>query len=252
MGNNRKLPFGYLMELGEVTIHEEEAECVRWIFQVYLEGVSFKSLAASLQGKAVPYEEDRPWNKNMVARILADSRYIGEKEYPVIIPKAQFDAAQTRRSERIASPSIKPTQKELRRLCGGTPPAFVEGQVLSILDHMIKDPECINWPGESQLESPQVRRMRSELDEILHSPPVDRKIAKELAFQLAAIAMDSIGPEENETHRLRRLFANRLPMEELDGQLLRESVQKIEVKVKDKEVTVYLKNGQQMRGGITE
>lgn len=250
MGNNRKLPFGYLMELGEVTIHEEEAECVRWIFQMYLEGVSFKSLAASLQGKAVPYEEDRPWNKNMVARILADSRYIGDKEYPVIIPKAQFDAAQTRRSERIASPSINSTQKELRRLCGCTPPAFVERQVLSVLNHMIKDQKCITWPGESQPETPQVHRMRSELDEILHSPPVDRKIAKELAFRLAAIAMDSIDPGEYETQRLRHLLENRLPMEELDGQLLRESVQKIEVK--GKEVTVYLKNGQQMRGGITE
>lgn len=250
MGNNRKLPFGYLMELGEVTIHEEEAECVKWIFQVYLEGVSFKSLAASLQGKAMPYEEDRPWNKNMVARILADSRYIGEKEYPVIIPKAQFDAAQTRRSERIASPSINPTQKELRRLCGGTPPAFVEGQVLSVLNRMIKDQECITCPSESQPETPQVRRMRSELDEILHSPPVDREIAKELAFQLAVIAIDSIAPEKYETQRLRYLLENRLPMEELDGQLLRESVQKIEVK--GKEVTVYLKNGQQMRGGTTE
>ena len=31
MGSNRKRPFGYKMELGEIVLHPAEAEAVRWI-----------------------------------------------------------------------------------------------------------------------------------------------------------------------------------------------------------------------------
>ena len=40
MAGNRKLPFGYRMERGEVTEHPIEAEAVREIFQRYLAGAS--------------------------------------------------------------------------------------------------------------------------------------------------------------------------------------------------------------------
>lgn len=48
MASNRKLPFGYRMELGEIQLHPREAEAVRWIFQQYLAGVSYSALAGSL------------------------------------------------------------------------------------------------------------------------------------------------------------------------------------------------------------
>ncbi|MFR6693944.1 MAG: recombinase family protein [Dysosmobacter sp.] len=44
-----------------------------------------------------PTMMDKPWNKNMVARILEDDRYIGEKVIPALIPTEQFHAAQERR-----------------------------------------------------------------------------------------------------------------------------------------------------------
>ena len=36
MAGNRKLPFGYQMELGEVVTHPQEAEVVRDIFRQYI------------------------------------------------------------------------------------------------------------------------------------------------------------------------------------------------------------------------
>ena len=32
---NRRLPFGYRMEMGKLTLHEQEAEVVRWVFGQY-------------------------------------------------------------------------------------------------------------------------------------------------------------------------------------------------------------------------
>ena len=92
---NRKQPFGYKMEFGEIVPQPQEAETVRSIYLQYLAGASFKQLAERLQTEDVPYDGDKPWNKNMVARILEDDRYIGEKHFPVLIPTEQFHAAKT-------------------------------------------------------------------------------------------------------------------------------------------------------------
>ena len=69
---NRKQPFGYRMTLGEITIQPEEAETVRSIYLQYIAGASFKQLAEQLQAEDVLYDEDKSWNKNMVA---APARY---------------------------------------------------------------------------------------------------------------------------------------------------------------------------------
>ena len=99
---NRKQPFGYRMTLGEITILPEEAETVRSIYLQYIAGASFKQLAEQLQAEDVLYDEDKSWNKNMVARILEDDRYIGKKEFPALITAEQFDAAQKRRKEMLS------------------------------------------------------------------------------------------------------------------------------------------------------
>ena len=100
MGSNRKRPFGYRMELGETVLHPAEAEAVRWIYDSYLAGASYNALVDKLRERGIPYDGDKPWNKNMAARILADCRYTGEGGFPSIIPKGQFQMVQVRRQER--------------------------------------------------------------------------------------------------------------------------------------------------------
>lgn len=84
----RKLPYGYKMEMGETRIHEEEAGYVKLIFQDYLSGTSFKAIALWLTEHSVPFDGTKPWNKNMVARLLEDERYTGKKGFPAIIQTA--------------------------------------------------------------------------------------------------------------------------------------------------------------------
>ena len=74
------------MEFGEIVPQPQEAETIRSIYLQYLAGASFKQLTEQLQAEDVPYDVDKPWNKNMVARILEDDRYIGEKYFPALIP----------------------------------------------------------------------------------------------------------------------------------------------------------------------
>ncbi|MBM6887506.1 recombinase family protein [Pseudoflavonifractor phocaeensis] len=247
MGSNRKRPFGYKMEFGEIVLHPAEAETVRWIYDHYLAGDSYSALVDKLRERCVPYDGDKPWNKNMAARILADRRYTGEAGFPQIIPEHQFSMAQVRRQERATPCKKTPAQKELRKLCGSSPPAWVERQVLGLLNRLIRHPELITCPALGTEPPPEAKKLRRESDELLHRPPVDEEPAKRLAFWLASLQLDAIGPEEYETLRLHRLFQNRQPMMELDQELLHESVRRITVS--NGTVTVLLKNNQTLEGG---
>ena len=247
MGSNRKWPFGYKMEFGEIVLHPAEAETVRWIYDSYLAGASYNALVDKLQERGIPYDGEKPWNKNMAARILADRRYTGEGGFPSIIPEGQFHMVQAQRQERTTPCQKSPAQKELRKLCGGSPPTWVERQVLGLLNRLIQRPELIACPVPEAKPLSEVDKLRRELDELLHCPPVDETRARRLAFRLAALQLNAIGPEEYETLRLRRLFQNRRPMMELEQELLHESVRRITVS--NGTVTILLKNNQTLEGG---
>lgn len=239
---NRKLPFGYQMRFGDVIPHPDEAEAVQKIYQNYLAGASFRQIAEGLQAQGIPYDEDKPWNKNMVARILENERYTGIDPFPVLIPAELFRAVQNRRIQTAPERTQTPAQKELRKLCGSVPPKYVEQQALGILNRLIHDPQLITYTpkdnGRILIEQRQV------LEELLRSPPVDEEQARKLALDYAGAALDSIGPEEYETERLRKLFTGKQPLAELDAELLRQSVRQITYT--GKEGKILLKNNQWM------
>ena len=92
MGTKRKLPFGYKMESGRVVIDSVEKSWVLHLFSRYNMGVSIRELTEFMNNTAVPYDPGKPWNKNMVARILADTRYLGDSGFPVLISGTLPDA----------------------------------------------------------------------------------------------------------------------------------------------------------------
>lgn len=246
MANNRKLPFGYRMEFGEHIPHPAEAETVRWIYRSYLAGASYNALTAQLQEQGVPYDEGKRWNKNMVARILEDKRYIGTDRYPAILPEEQFRSAQERRADRAVPVRKTPAQMELRRLCGGSPPAWVERQVLALLNQLIQVPPNIVHEQKKERNAAEALTLRRELEEALHTPPVDEERARAMALHLAECRLNSIGPEEYETERLRRIFQAHPPMRELEQDLLRKCVRRITYA--GGAVQVQLKNNQTVKG----
>ena len=119
--------------------------------------------------------------------------------------------------------------------------------MLGLLNRLLQHPDLITCPVLEGEPPPEAKKLRRELDELLHRPPVDEEQAKRLAFQLAFLQLDAIGPEKYETLRLRRLFQGRAPMAELEQELLHESARRITVS--NGTVTVLLKNNQTLEGG---
>ncbi|WP_300754791.1 recombinase family protein [uncultured Oscillibacter sp.] len=247
MAGNRKLPFGYRMERGEVTENPAEAEAVREIFHRYLAGASYTALVEHLRDAGPAYDGDKPWNKNMVARILENAKYTGNRGFPAVIPAEAFHKAQEQKKTR-ATPSAKTSaQKELRRLCGGNPPKYVEGQVLGVLNRLMADPTLISVSAPENEEAAQIQALRRKLAELLKEAPVDEDAARRTALDLAAKQLDAIGSEEYETEHLRRVFGRAASLESLDAALLHGSVQKITIR--NRRAIVQLKNGQIIKGG---
>ena len=208
---NRKQPFGYKMEFGEIVPQPQEAETIRSIYLQYLAGASFKQLTEQLQAEDVPYD-------------------------------VQFHAAQERRKEMRPEYKQTPAQKELRKLCGGIVPDSVARRVLKILNQVVDDPQLIKIESSGVPTTEDIRQRRLELDKLLQTPPVDEEIARQKAMELAVLTLVSVEMEEYEARRLRSIFGKQAKMRELDANLLRQNVRKITYG--SKTVKVLLKNNQ--------
>ena len=87
----RHIPYGYRIEKGTPVIVPEEAEIVSRIFHRYDDGETLLAVADSLTEQQIDYYEGkRQWNKNMIARILENRKYIGEETYPPIVSRQLF------------------------------------------------------------------------------------------------------------------------------------------------------------------
>ena len=115
---NRKQPFGYRVVMGEIALHPQESKLVEYIFQQYLVGATYNTLVEELREQSIPYDEGKLWNKNMVARILEDSRYTGERGYPPVIDREALEKALEKRSAKQTAAPKTDTQKLLRRFSG--------------------------------------------------------------------------------------------------------------------------------------
>lgn len=91
MLKNRNIPFGYCVLNGKYSVNKNEAKAVQKIFTEYIGGKSLKVIAAEMQ---IPYNTTKTaWNKNMVCRIIENSKYTGENGYPKIISEDEFTQA---------------------------------------------------------------------------------------------------------------------------------------------------------------
>lgn len=95
----RTILYGYKVVNGKNTILDYEAAVVNEIFTDYINGKSLKAIASKLTEKEIAYHLDKTvWSKNLVSRIIANPKYIGEDGYPAIISQSVFDLANKRKS----------------------------------------------------------------------------------------------------------------------------------------------------------
>lgn len=185
---NRKLPFGYCLQSGQVRKEEQEAETVRLIFRRYAEGASYEKLANELNGLGCPYAPGRPWNKNMVARILRDRRYLGSQEHPQIITPDAFHYTQTARPDvtgTVEFPEIKHIrvlaqcarcQEPMRRVrknywhcpsCMVRPSKIEDESLILCVEHLLRrlqeHPEFISPAPTAERENEAVQALQESL-----------------------------------------------------------------------------------------
>ncbi len=248
MGTNRKQPFGYKMEQGRVMIDTGEASWVKHLFKQYNLGVSIRSLTNEMRNSAVSYDGGKPWNINMVARILADERYIGQGGYPAIVDGDTFHAAMEKKSKKAPAVQKNEAQKLLRRKCDSKITPHMEHEVLHFLNTLAENPERIMMPKPFDAPNQRLDKLKSELDEILARLPVDEIQAREKVMEIAAAMYEAIDPREYETRRLRKVFETEMPREELDATLIEQTIAAILVDGNGR-VKIKLKNDQIIERG---
>ena len=247
MADNRTLPFGYRMELGNIVVHPKEAEVVQYIFQQYASGASYNELLNVLRKQDVPYDQGRIWNKNMVARILKNEKYLGTQGWPMIVTQELFERVSAKRACKVTLPHRTEAQKVLRKLIDAGTADSIEQQVLCLLNRLAADPQQIRMPNVPPPDMSQVSRLQTELEQGMAQQSVDEDAVKQIIIDLACAQYETLGNQEYETERLQRLFAQQVPMQELDAELLRSSVTAI--KICSYQLQVCLKNGQIVKGG---
>lgn len=243
MGTNRTQPFGYRMELGKVVIDPDEAKWVVYIYEQYILGESFKSLSDTLFGTGIHYDGDKPWNKNMVARILQDRRYTGEGRYLPIIDTCIFQQVDQKRNKKVVGSKVTKAQKILKRKSGGRITPHLEHEVLYLLNGLAGKPEQIELPEEPVKGSIGAETLQAELEVLLGMLPVDETQARQKLMETTVAMYEAIDQREYETHRLKRIFGAEQVRTELDGTLLEQTVTAVTVDGLGK-VRIRLKNDQ--------
>ena len=263
MSKNRKIPFGYGMKNGEIIVIPSESNIVRQIFKSYISGKSLLAIANELQSKDVPYDpdDDRPWNKNMVKRILENEKYLGCDNCPAIVQRDVFQKALALKSEKTSYTCCIPKEiqavrsltycaecgKRLTRTGGNIRAAYwickncskydrkLSDKILSetitdILSRAIDDPYIIEDHGKMSSYSPssEVLCKKREIEHMIDSNADCERIKAEI-FALAQLKYDccTYRDAQTKTKDLQQILAGRERSKVSDIDLLNSCVSRI-------------------------
>ncbi len=237
----RRQPFGYQICGGRISVNSSEADIVKYIFRAYIGGASFNDIKSNLLNRPVAYDVDKAWNKNMIARILGDRRYVGTNVYPPILPRKEFEVAESIRTSKVQTDTRTEAQRLLYKLSDKRPAVRTEADVRGIINALIHDPSLIK-EQETVPDATETLELQQEFDDLLLVQPIDEVKAKRLIFQMASAQYSAIDNSEYETARLQKMVSKCKTLTELDADLLAKIVDK--VIVNRISTQVILKNGQ--------
>lgn len=237
----RRQPFGYQICGGRISVNSSEADIVKYIFRAYIGGASFNDIKSNLLNRPVAYDVDKAWNKNMIARILGDRRYVGTNVYPPILPRKEFEVAESIRTSKVQTDTRTEAQRLLYKLSDKRPAVRTEADVRGIINALIHDPSLIK-EQETVPDATETLELQQEFDDLLLVQPIDEVKAKRLILQMASAQYSAIDNSEYETARLQKMVSKCKTLTELDADLLAKIVDK--VIVNRISTQVILKNGQ--------
>lgn len=262
---NRKLPFGYCMRGGQICVAGEEAEVIQIIFASYGAGNSYETLAEWLNDRGIPYSPEKKWNKNAVARILQDVRYLGDAIHPPIIAAEVFRGRKPTVSGRLNLPQIKDIRVLAHcAMCGNTvrrermdtwrcphcmtsavkitDKQFIDS-VAGLLQDLWIHPNTVVVPPIDEIEDGGISTAKSDFTQELERTEFNESTSKAKAISLASARFDALGSEDYETMRIQYILARTEQSDGLDTALLRQITSAILIDPAGS-VSLKLKNGQ--------
>jgi len=265
MKKNRTIPFGYMMQSGEILPKSTESKAVQEIFNAYLNGSSLLAIANLMSSQGVSYNGvSSAWNKNMVKRILENEKYLGRNGYPALVDEDTFRRANMRK--KIKSTTVAEISEELKairsltycaecghrisRIGGNTrsekwdclnpecarfshriTDQMLIGVVLNVLNIVIANPNLINADTEISSYTPsiEVTRQQNEVSRLMDTHNVDFEIAKEEIFRLAELKYDccTYSDKPQKTTQLKDILEGCKQLNTLDIGLLKSCVSRI-------------------------
>lgn len=246
MAEIRKQPYGYKIEFGKIVVDSVEAEYLKRIFQMYRGGASLSAIAKALNTDNVAYDTGRQWNKNNVARVLENKRYVGVNNYPAIISRELFSEVMKIREGKQPSQRDARTDKVLCCLIGNSNDQMLKEKIVNVLNNLVWQPCLVTPSAMKRRKAREEANLRQEWKETLDHNPIDESRAVEIAYKLIACRYGCIGDQDYETERIRRCLSRSQPSEELNIELLKSIV--AEVEKKGQEASLLLKNGQRIEG----
>ena len=273
---NRTIPFGYQYENGALAINPPEAHIVQNVFTQYLLGEPLSKIAARLTAKLVEYLPGCcQWNKARVKRILDNTKYIGNGEYPPIIKEKDFQMAhQKKDSANTNRQSVDEDIKLFKGLvhchhCGGPMVRRMDSRMghpvtwkcpqcgyffplpdeefkrrVFLLQKKLADKPLLAEKEEDEIQvtSMEARRLTNEIFRKLDSGNFSEDELVNLALQCAAKNYEAISSARHITERLTATLLHAGPLSAFDRELFQRTVSEIHLTRKG-EILLKLQNG---------
>ena len=265
MKKNRNIPFGYIMQKGEIIAEPTESQAVKDIFKLYLDGKSMSEIARQMSISQISYNGITfDWNKNMVKRILENEKYLGKDGYPVLIDNETFNHANARKKSKATSVNeiseelkiirsltyCKECGHRLSRIGGNTQTDkwdcrniecsrfnyrltdnMIKDILLHILNAVIANPDLLDTDSEisAYTTNIKVKCQQNEINRLMDNPEIDSEKVKTEILRLAELKYDCCTYDESpqKTEYLKELLSDREQLNIIDYDLLKSCVSRI-------------------------
>lgn len=273
---NRSIPFGYHYQNGIMAVHPQESQIVQAVFMAYLSGEPLSKIAAHLTAKLVEYLPGCwHWDKARVKRILDNTKYIGNGEYPPIIKEKDFQMAHQKKES--ANTNRQPVDEDIKLFkglahchhCGGPmvrrmdsrfenpvtwkcprcdyflplPDEEFKQRVFLLQKKLVEKPLLAEKEEETiPVASMEARRLTNEIFRKLDSGVFSEDELVNLALQCAAKNYEAISSARHITDRLTATLLHAGPLSAFDRELFQRTVLEIHLTRKG-EILLKLQNG---------
>lgn len=278
----RSVPYGYMIENGKKIVVPQEATIIIEVYERYNAGETFKQIADSLTEREIIYfQGNSTWNKNNIARMIDDARYLGNEDYPQIVSNTLFAEVRTCREGRSAKKAELPSATKLikeKLVCGQCGKGFNRKNKWRTREKWMCRGGCkcsaylddktifngiskaiggaakqeVHSIGRSVYEpNSEITRLTNDVYRMMEQSKIEFKTIANAILECASARFDccSMGGNAELTQAVLEAFEQSSGADVPDEDLIAKTIEQIIVD-QDGKITLLLKSGVQIKGEI--